>query len=220
MHTDKYIKDLRHFLERVRQMKRIFDFLFSIAAIVVLSPILLVLALIVKFTSKGPVIFSQRRIGKDKKEFDIYKFRSMYVDTPKDVPTHLLDKPDAFITPVGKFLRKTSLDELPQLFNILKGEMSFVGPRPALYNQYDLVELRDNVKANSIRPGITGWAQINGRDELPIPVKVEYDRYYVEKMSLFLDVKIILKTFTSVLLSKGVVEGKQEEVKEKEHINV
>ncbi|KNY29640.1 sugar transferase [Pseudobacteroides cellulosolvens] len=201
-------------------MKRIFDFLFSIAAIVVLSPILLVLALIVKFTSKGPVIFSQRRIGKDKKEFDIYKFRSMYVDTPKDVPTHLLDKPDAFITPVGKFLRKTSLDELPQLFNILKGEMSFVGPRPALYNQYDLVELRDNVKANSIRPGITGWAQINGRDELPIPVKVEYDRYYVEKMSLFLDVKIILKTFTSVLLSKGVVEGKQEEVKEKEHINV
>lgn len=200
-------------------MKRIFDLLFSIAVIVVLSPILSVLALIVKLTSKGPVIFSQRRIGKDKKEFNIYKFRSMYVDTPKDVPTHLLDKPDAFITPVGKFLRKTSLDELPQLFNILKGEMSFVGPRPALYNQYDLIALRDDVKANSVRPGITGWAQINGRDELPIPVKVEYDRYYVEKMSLLLDVKIILKTFTSVLLSKGVVEGKQEEVREKEHIN-
>ncbi len=200
-------------------MKRIFDLLFSVAAIVVLSPILSILALIVKLTSKGPVIFSQRRIGKDKKEFNIYKYRSMYVDTPKDVPTHLLDKPDAFITPVGKFLRKTSLDELPQLFNILKGEMSFVGPRPALYNQYDLIELRDNVKANSVRPGITGWAQINGRDELPIPVKVEFDRYYVEKMSLLLDVKIILKTFTSVLLSKGVVEGKQEEVIEKEHIN-
>ncbi|HOV25898.1 MAG TPA: sugar transferase [Pseudobacteroides sp.] len=200
-------------------MKRIFDLLFSIVAIVLLSPILLVLALIVKITSKGPVIFSQRRIGKDKKEFNIYKFRSMYVDTPKDVPTHLLDKPDAFITPVGKFLRKTSLDELPQLFNILKGEMSFVGPRPALYNQYDLIELRDQAGVNSVRPGITGWAQINGRDELPIPVKVEYDRYYVEKMSFLFDVKIILKTFISVLLSKGVVEGKQYEVKEKEHIN-
>lgn len=200
-------------------MKRILDLLFSLAVIVLLSPILLVLALIVKTTSKGPVIFSQCRVGKDKKEFNIYKFRSMYVDTPKDVPTHLLDKPDAFITPVGKFLRKTSLDELPQLFNILKGEMSFVGPRPALYNQYDLIELRDQAGANSVRPGITGWAQINGRDELPIPVKVEYDKYYVEKMSFLFDVKIIIKTFTSVLLSKGVVEGKQDEAKEKEQIN-
>lgn len=200
-------------------MKRIFDLLFSIVAIVLLSPVLLALVILVKLTSKGPVIFSQRRIGKDKKEFNIYKFRSMYIDTPKDVPTHLLDKPDAFITPVGKVLRKTSLDELPQLINIFKGEMSFVGPRPALYNQYDLIELRDRAGANSVRPGVTGWAQINGRDELPIPVKVEYDKYYVENMSFFLDIKIVLKTFTNVILSKGVVEGKQE-VQEKEHIKV
>ncbi|HEY9063033.1 MAG TPA: sugar transferase [Pseudobacteroides sp.] len=200
-------------------MKRIFDLLFSIVVIVLLSPVLLALVILVKLTSKGPVIFSQRRIGKDKKEFNIYKFRSMYIDTPKDVPTHLLDKPDAFITPVGKILRKTSLDELPQLINIFKGEMSFVGPRPALYNQYDLIEMRDIAGANSVRPGITGWAQINGRDELPIPVKVEYDKYYVENMSFFLDVKIVLKTFTNVILSKGVVEGKQE-IQEKEHIKV
>jgi O-antigen biosynthesis protein WbqP len=200
-------------------MKRIFDLLFSIVAIVLLSPLLLTLVIIVKLTSKGPVIFSQRRIGKDKKEFNIYKFRSMYIDTPKDVPTHLLDKPDAFITPVGKFLRRTSLDELPQLINIFKGEMSFVGPRPALYNQYDLIELRDIAGANSVRPGVTGWAQINGRDELPIPVKVEYDKYYVENMSLFLDINIVFKTFVNVILSKGVVEGKQE-IKEKEHIKV
>jgi O-antigen biosynthesis protein WbqP len=200
-------------------MKRIFDLLFSIVAIVLLSPLLLTLVIIVKLTSKGPVIFSQRRIGKDKKEFNIYKFRSMYIDTPKDVPTHLLDKPDAFITPVGKFLRRTSLDELPQLINIFKGEMSFVGPRPALYNQYDLVELRDIAGANSVRPGITGWAQINGRDELPIPVKVEYDKHYVKNMSLFLDINIVFKTFVNVILSKGVVEGKQD-IKEKEHIKV
>ncbi|MDP4180637.1 MAG: sugar transferase [Bacillota bacterium] len=198
-------------------MKRSFDLFFSMILIILLSLLILAITLVIRLSSKGPVIFKQRRIGKDKREFNIYKFRSMYIDTPKDVPTHLLDKPDAFITPVGKILRKTSLDELPQLFNILKGEMSFVGPRPALYNQYDLIELREKEGVNKIRPGITGWAQINGRDELPIPVKVEYDKYYVKNYSFLLDIKIIFKTFFSVLFAKGVVEGRQEvEIEEKE----
>jgi O-antigen biosynthesis protein WbqP len=133
----------------------------------------------------------------------------MYTDTPKDVPTHLLESPDRFITPVGKFLRKTSLDELPQLFNILRGDMSFVGPRPALYNQYDLISLRDKVGVNKVMPGITGWAQVNGRDELSIPVKVQYDKFYAENMSLRLDIKIVFMTVFNAVLGKGVVEGKQ-----------
>ncbi|MCX7749870.1 MAG: sugar transferase [Clostridia bacterium] len=195
-------------------MKRFFDLLFSIIFAVLLLPVFGVLIAIIKLTSKGPIIFKQRRIGKDKKEFNIYKFRTMYIDAPKDVPTHLLENPDKFITPIGKFLRKTSLDELPQIFNIIKGDMSIVGPRPALYNQYDLISLRDQCGVNLLRPGITGWAQINGRDELPIPVKVEFDRYYVINRSLWLDIKIIYKTAFSVILGKGVVEGKQEEKKE------
>jgi O-antigen biosynthesis protein WbqP len=179
-------------LEKRGLMKRFFDLFFSLIIIIVLSPVLLVLTLIIKLTSRGPVIFKQRRIGKDKKEFHIYKFRSMYIDAPKDVATHLLESPDRFITPVGKFLRKTSLDELPQLFNILKGEMSFVGPRPALYNQYDLISLRDEAGVNKIMPGVTGWAQINGRDELSIPDKVQYDKYYVENRSIRFDIKLCL----------------------------
>ncbi len=190
-------------------MKRFFDLFFSLIIIIVLSPVLLVLTLIIKLTSRGPVIFKQRRIGKDKKEFHIYKFRSMYIDAPKDVATHLLESPDRFITPVGKFLRKTSLDELPQLFNILKGEMSFVGPRPALYNQYDLISLRDEAGVNKIMPGVTGWAQINGRDELSIPDKVQYDKYYVENRSIRFDIKIMFMTVFRAALGKGVVEGKQ-----------
>ncbi|MCR4436302.1 MAG: sugar transferase [Clostridiales bacterium] len=190
-------------------MKRLFDLIFSIIMTVILLPVFILIALVIKLSSKGPVIFKQRRIGKDKKEFFIYKFRTMYLETPQNVPTHLLENPDHYITPIGRFLRKTSLDELPQLFNILKGEMSFVGPRPALYNQYDLISLRDGCGVNRVRPGITGWAQVNGRDELEIPVKVEFDRFYVEHYSLWLDAKIIFMTFLNVILAKGVVEGKQ-----------
>jgi O-antigen biosynthesis protein WbqP len=198
-------------LDHVRgiEMKRFLDFLFSLILIILLSPIFLIIAIIIKVTSKGPVIFKQRRIGCCKIEFMIYKFRTMYLETPKDVPTHLLEKPDAYITPIGKFLRKTSLDELPQLFNIIKGQMSFIGPRPALYNQYDLIELRDEFGVNKFRPGLTGWAQVNGRDELPIPLKVEYDKFYVENYSIWLDIKIIFLTFKNVIFQKGIIEGKQ-----------
>lgn len=177
--------------------------------IIILSPVLLVTSLLVKLTSRGPVLFKQRRIGKKGKEFLIFKYRSMYSDTPKNVPTHMLENPDKFITPLGKFLRKSSLDELPQLFNILLGEMSFVGPRPALYNQYDLIELRETVGVNNVRPGITGWAQINGRDELEIPEKVSLDKYYIDNMSVLFDIIIIFKTAFSVFSAEGIVEGKQ-----------
>ena len=156
-------------------------------------------------TVSGIVKFE--RVGKDKKLFNMYKFRSMRTDTPHDMPTHLLNDPEAFITKVGKFLRKTSLDELPQLFNILKGDMSIVGPRPALWNQDDLIAERDKYKANSIRPGLTGWAQVNGRDELEIPVKAKFDGEYVEKMSLPFDIRCIINTALQVIKHEGVVEG-------------
>lgn len=164
----------------------------------------------IKIESKGPVFFKQKRIGKNKKEFMIYKFRSMRTDTPKDTPTHLLDDPDIYITKVGRFLRKTSIDELPQIINILKGDMSIVGPRPALWNQDDLIAERDKYNANSIRPGLTGLAQISGRDELEIPVKAKLDREYTEKISFWLDVKIFFKTIIKVFESDGIVEGKVE----------
>lgn len=188
-------------------MKRIFDLICSITFIITLLPLLILVSFIVKFTSNGPVIFKQRRIGKRKMEFYIYKFRTMYIDCPEDTPTHLLDNPKRYITPIGKVLRKTSLDELPQLFNILKGEMSFVGPRPALYNQDDLIALREQYGINNIRPGLTGWAQINGRDELKVEEKVQFDKYYAEKFSIGLDIKIIFLTFIKVLSGSGVVEG-------------
>lgn len=191
------------------KIKRGIDFVLSLCGIVVLSPVLLVLALLVK-TSSGPVLFRQKRVGKDKTFFEIYKFRSMYADTPKDVPTHLLDNPDRLITPVGRFLRRTSLDELPQLFNILKGEMSIVGPRPALWNQDDLIAERDKYGANACVPGLTGYAQIHGRDELPIPEKARLDGYYAKNMGFGLDVKIFFGTIFSVLRSDGVVEGRQQ----------
>ena len=190
--------------------KRTLDFVLSLLGIVVLSPLLLILSGCVKFTSPGPVLFKQKRVGKGKSFFQIYKFRSMRTDTPKDMPTHLLKDPETFITPVGRFLRKTSLDELPQMFNILKGEMSIVGPRPALWNQDDLIAERDKHGANDCVPGLTGYAQINGRDELPIPVKAELDGFYAKNLSFGLDVKIFFKTIASVVRHSGVVEGQQE----------
>ncbi len=188
-------------------IKRMLDIILSLMAIIVLSWLLVLLSLIVKFTSKGPVLFKQKRIGKNKTHFNIYKYRTMRIDTPKDMPTHLLANPDSFITPVGRFLRKTSLDEMPQLFNILVGQMSIVGPRPALWNQDDLIAERDIYHANDIRPGLTGWAQVNGRDELPIPVKAKYDGEYMERMSFSFDMKCLFKTIVSVVKHDGVKEG-------------
>ena len=190
-------------------LKRVFDFFVSFCAFLVLSPIFLLLCLLIKINSPGPIFFKQRRIGKDKSEFLILKFRSMKIDTPKDQPTHLLKNPDEYITSLGKFLRKSSLDELPQLINIIAGQMSIVGPRPALYNQYDLIALRDDCGANSVRPGLTGWAQVNGRDELPIDVKAAFDAQYVKKISFLFDLKCIIRTFKSVSTADGVVEGRQ-----------
>ncbi|MFZ7301765.1 sugar transferase [Enterococcus gallinarum] len=189
------------------RVKRGIDFLLSLAGIIILSPIFLILCLAIKVDSKGPIIFKQKRVGKDKSHFNIYKFRTMKVDTPKEMPTHLLENPDFFITKVGKFLRKTSLDELPQLFNILKGDMAVIGPRPALWNQYDLIEERDKYGANDIRPGLTGLAQISGRDELEIQEKAKLDGDYTEHISFGMDVKCFFGTITSVFKSDGVVEG-------------
>lgn len=188
-------------------VKRLLAILISGLAIIILSPVLLAVAIAIKCDSKGPVLFKQKRVGKDKQHFMIYKFRSMYVDAPADMPTHMLKDPTAMITKVGAFLRKTSLDELPQLFNIFKGEMAIVGPRPALWNQYDLIAERDKYNANSIRPGLTGWAQINGCDELEIEEKSRLDGYYVAHMSFLMDLKCFFGTFISVLKSDGVVEG-------------
>ena len=190
-----------------KYLKRPLDFLISLIALVILSPIFLIIAIWIKTNSPGPVLFKQKRVGKNKELFDIYKFRSMRSDTPADMPTHLLNDPEAFITKSGHFLRKTSLDELPQLINILKGEMAIIGPRPALWNQYDLIEERDKYGANDIRPGLTGWAQINGRDELEIPIKAKLDADYVKNISFLFDLKCFFGTISSVLKSDGVVEG-------------
>lgn len=189
------------------KVKSILDRILALGGIVVLSPLLAVLTVWIKLDSRGPVLFRQRRIGIHKTCFDILKFRTMRTDTPKDTPTHLLQDPEQYITKAGKFLRRTSLDELPQLFNILKGDMAVVGPRPALWNQYDLIAERDKYGANDILPGLTGWAQINGRDELPIHVKARYDGEYVRRMSLGMDLKCILGTVFSVIREDGVVEG-------------
>ena len=176
-------------------------------AFLLIAPAFGVIALLVKCTSPGPVFFKQKRVGIGKSHFEILKFRTMRTDTPKDVPTHQLENPEQYITPIGKFLRKTSLDELPQLINIVKGDMAIVGPRPALWNQFDLIEERDKYGANDILPGLTGWAQINGRDELEIPLKAKYDGYYARHMSLLLDIVCIVGTVVSVLKHEGVVEG-------------
>jgi O-antigen biosynthesis protein WbqP len=189
------------------RIKRIIDLVLSLIGLVVLSPIFLIVIIAIKLDSKGPVLFKQKRVGIHKTHFYILKFRTMRVDTPKDTPTHLLDNPDQWITRVGKILRKTSLDELPQIINILKGEMSIIGPRPALWNQYDLIQERDKYGANDIRPGLTGYAQIHGRDELPIKVKAELDGYYIKNQSFWLDVKCFFGTIINVAKSEGVVEG-------------
>lgn len=189
------------------KIKRLIDIILSLLGLIILSPIFLILIIAIKIDSKGPVLFKQKRVGIHKSYFNILKFRTMRVDTPKDIPTHMLENPDQWITNVGKFLRKTSLDELPQMINILKGEMSIIGPRPALWNQYDLIEERDKYGANDIRPGLTGWAQINGRDELPIEIKAQLDGEYVEKLSFWMDVKCFFKTIINVIKSDGVVEG-------------
>ncbi|WP_026672872.1 sugar transferase [Alkalihalobacterium bogoriense] len=189
------------------KIKRLIDIVLSLIGLIVLSPIFLILILGIKLDSKGPVLFKQKRVGINKTHFNILKFRTMRIDTPKDTPTHLLDNPDQYITKMGKFLRKTSLDELPQIWNIFVGQMSIIGPRPALWNQYDLIAERDKYGANDVPPGLTGWAQINGRDELPINVKAELDGEYVEKVSFLMDVKCFFGTISSVLRSDGVVEG-------------
>ena len=183
------------------------DTILSLLGIILLLPLLLSLAIVIKTTSPGPILFKQKRVGKDNKHFYIYKFRSMRIDTPKDMPTHLLENPDQYITKVGKFMRKTSLDELPQLFNIIKGEMAVIGPRPSLPNQYDLNKLRDENGASTVKPGLTGLAQISGRDELEIDVKASLDGEYVKNMSFLLDCKCFVGTITSVLKHEGVVEG-------------
>lgn len=189
-------------------VKRFFDLVCSLLGIILLSPLLLILALLIKCTSPGPVLFRQKRVGKNKTYFEILKFRSMRIDAPHDVPTHLLQNAQSAITPIGHFLRKTSLDELPQLFNILLGQMSVIGPRPALWNQYDLIAERDRYGVNRLTPGLTGWAQVNGRDELPIPVKAKLDGYYAEHLSFSLDLKIFFKTIANVFSGAGIVEGK------------
>ncbi len=189
------------------KIKRTIDFIMALVGLIVLSPIFLILMLEIKLDSPGPILFKQKRVGIHKTHFNILKFRTMKIDTPKDMPTHMLENPDQYITKVGKFLRKTSLDELPQIINILKGDMSIIGPRPALWNQYDLLEERDKYGANDVLPGLTGLAQISGRDELEIPVKAKLDGDYVEKMSLGMDVKCFFGTILSVLKSDGVVEG-------------
>lgn len=188
-------------------IKRMLDILLSMSALLLFWPVFLGIAIVIKLTSPGPVFFKQKRVGKGKELFEIYKFRTMRSDTPKDIPTHMLSNPEAFITPIGKLLRKTSLDELPQIFNIIKGEMSIIGPRPALWNQDDLVAERDKYGANDLTPGLTGWAQINGRDELPIPVKAKLDGEYVQQFGFMMDLRCFLGTIISVIKGDGVVEG-------------
>ena len=198
-------------------LKRVSDIFMSFIAIIVLLVPMAFIALAIKIDSRGPVFFKQKRIGRNKKTFYILKFRTMRTDAPKDAPTHTLKDPTKWITKVGAFLRKTSLDELPQIFNIFIGQMSVIGPRPALWNQDDLVAERDKYGANDVRPGLTGWAQINGRDELPISVKARLDGDYVEKLrsgffkGIFMDVRCLFGTVFSVLRSDGVVEGAKEE---------
>lgn len=190
-----------------KYIKRGLGFLLSLLGIIILSPILLIICLAIKIDSKGPIIFKQKRVGKNKKYFSIYKFRTMKSETPKEMPTHLLNNPDVFITKVGKFLRKTSLDELPQLFNILKGDMAVIGPRPALWNQYDLIAERDKYGVNDSQPGLTGLAQISGRDELEIPIKAQIDGKYTSNISFVMDLKCFVGTVLSIVKSDGVVEG-------------
>ena len=201
--------------KRYLAVKRGIDFVLSLCAVIVLSPVLLVIALAVKLDSPGPVLFKQRRVGKDKEIFEIWKFRTMRTDTPGNMPTHLLKDPDRYITKTGRFLRKSSLDELPQILQILSGKMSIIGPRPALWNQYDLIAERDKGNSNACPPGLTGWAQVHGRDELEIAEKAGYDNYYADHISFGLDVKCFFATIVQVFRHEGVVEGGTGAMKEK-----
>lgn len=196
--------------------KRLLDIILSGCGIVILAPVYLIIAAAIKLDDPGPVFFRQKRVGIHKTHFQIMKFRTMKMETPKDMPTHLLDHPEQYITRVGRLLRKTSLDELPQIFQIFTGEMSIIGPRPALWNQFDLIAERDKYGANDVRPGLTGWAQINGRDELSIDVKARFDGEYVEKMSFLFDCKCFFSTIISVLKHDGVVEGGTGQLEKKE----
>lgn len=198
-------------------VKKIMDRILALLGMIVLSPLFLVLVTAIKLDSKGPVLFRQKRVGIHKTHFYILKFRTMRIDTPKDIPTHLLENPEQYITRTGRFLRKSSLDELPQIINILKGDMAIVGPRPALWNQFDLIAERDKYGANEVLPGLTGWAQVNGRDELPIEVKARLDGEYVKEMGLAMDLKCLFRTVVSVARQEGVVEGGTGALKEKEH---
>lgn len=188
-------------------VKRLFDFILALIGLILLSPLFLIIIISIKLDSRGPVFFKQKRVGVNKTHFNILKFRTMRIDTPKDMPTHLLKNPEQYITKVGKFLRKTSLDELPQILNIIAGSMAIVGPRPALWNQYDLIAERDKYEANNIRPGLTGWAQINGRDTVSIEDKARYDGDYVENLGVKMDVKCFIGTIVTVLKRDGVLEG-------------
>jgi len=200
-----------------KYIKRIIDFCLSLIGLVVLSPLFLLLMIAIKLDSDGPVLFKQKRVGIHKTYFNILKFRTMRTDTPREIPTHLLTDSDMYITRIGVILRRTSLDELPQIINILLGQMSIIGPRPALWNQYDLIEERDKYGANDVVPGLTGWAQINGRDELPIDIKAKYDGEYVQKMSFSFDLKCFVETIFAVLNRKGIVEGTSSFVTLKHH---
>jgi O-antigen biosynthesis protein WbqP len=189
-------------------LKYFLDKTLAFIAIVIFFPILILpISILIKLSSKGPILFKQKRIGQNKKTFLLYKFRTMRIDAPKDVPTHQLKNPDQWITPFGKFLRKTSLDEIPQLLNILRGDMSIIGPRPALWNQDDLIAERDKYGVNELRPGVSGWAQINGRDTLPIPVKAKLDGEYVKRQSFWFDLYIIFRTAIKIFKDDTVVEG-------------
>lgn len=196
-----------------RYGKRLLDFLLALVGGAICLPVLLLIAFAIRLDSPGAVLFKQTRVGREKRHFVIYKFRTMFVDTPAEVPTHKLHTPDCHITRVGRLLRKTSLDELPQLWNILRGDMSVVGPRPALWNQFDLIEERDayvgryGLTPNTVRPGLTGWAQINGRDELTIEEKARLDGEYVANFGFIMDCRCVFHTFGSVAAAEGIVEG-------------
>ncbi len=193
----------------VKKIKRIIDLVLVLISLFLFWPLLLALIILIKLDSSGPVLFKQKRVGIYKTHFYILKFRTMRIDTPKDCPTHMLENPENYITRIGRFLRKTSLDELPQLLNILAGDMSIIGPRPALWNQFDLIDEREKYGANNVRPGLTGWAQINGRDELPIEEKARLDGEYVHNIGFWFDFKCFMRTIISVVMSDGVKEGKR-----------
>ena len=199
-----------------RYPKRLLDMILSLLGMIVLSPLFLLVSAAIWLDDPGPVLFTQKRFGQNKQFFQLHKFRSMKLSAPHDIPTHLLDNPDQYITRVGRFIRKFSLDELPQIWDILRGKMSIIGPRPALWNQEDLIAERDRYGANVLRPGLTGWAQINGRDELPIAVKARLDGEYAAHISFLMDLKCFFGTFTAVVLHKGFVEGGSTEQKQQE----